>query len=66
MSEDSDADEEYDEIVALIHCVVEEMKRIGTYYDYLSFHKLISKGKFPLNNVAFLLFLDVIHWTGMV
>ena len=32
--------------------------------EYIYFHKLVSDGKFPLDNLAFLLFSDVVRWFG--
>lgn len=49
-----DKDEEYTEIVSLIPTVIDELKRAGKLTEYISFHKLVSDGKFPLDNLAFL------------
>ena len=35
------------------------LKDAGHFETWMAFHRLISKGQFPLNNIAFLLFLDV-------
>ena len=59
-----DKDEEYTEIVSLIPTVIDDLKRAGKLTEYISFHKLVGDGKFPLNNLAFLLFLDVVRWFG--
>ena len=55
-------DQDHLKIQELLPAVINEMKRIGKYKEYLSFHKLVSDGKFPLDNIAFLLLLDVVHW----
>ena len=57
-----DQDEEYTEIVSSIPIVIDDLKRAGKLTEYISFHKLVSDGKFPLDNLAFLLFLDVLRW----
>ena len=59
-----DKDEEYTEIVSSIPTVIDELKRAGKLTEYISFHKPVSDGKFPLDNLAFLLFLDVVRWFG--
>jgi hypothetical protein len=59
-----DKDEEYTEIVSLIPTVIDQLKRAGKLTEYISFHKLVNDGKFPLDNLAFLLFLDVVRWFG--
>ena len=55
-----DKDEEYTEIVSLIPTVIDDLQQAGKLTEYISFHKLVSDGKFPLDNLAFLLFLDVV------
>lgn len=52
---------DYGEVVALLPAVIEELKRIGKYEEYLSFHRLVRDGTFPLNNIAFIPFLDVVR-----
>jgi hypothetical protein len=59
-----DKDEEYTEIVSLIPTVIDQLKRAGKLTEYISFHKLVNDGKFPLDNLACLLFLDVVRWFG--
>jgi hypothetical protein len=55
-----DKDEEYTEIVSLIPTVIDDLQQAGKLTEYISFHKLVSDGKFPLDNLVFLLFLDVV------
>ena len=38
------------------------MKDDNTLDEYLAFNRLLSEGRFPLDNIAFLLFLDVVRW----
>jgi hypothetical protein len=38
----------------LIPTVIDELKRAGKLTEYIYFHKLVSDGKFPLDNLAFL------------
>jgi hypothetical protein len=59
-----DKDEEYTEIVSLIPTVIDELKRAGKLTEYIYFHKLVSDGKFPLDNLAFWLLSDVVRWFG--
>jgi len=56
---------DYGEVVAFLPAVIEELKRIGKYEEYLSFHRLVRDRKFPLNNIAFILFLDAVRWFCM-
>jgi hypothetical protein len=49
-----DKDEEHTEIVSLIPTVIDELKRAGKLTEYIYLHKLVSDGKFPLDNLAFL------------
>ena len=49
-----DKDEEYTEIVSLIPTVIDDLQRAVKLTEYISFHKLVSDGKFPLDNLAFL------------
>lgn len=55
----------YTEIISLLPTVIDELKNIGQLEEFLSFHKLVSEKKFPLGNIAFLLFLDVVRWYGL-
>jgi hypothetical protein len=62
---DIEEDGEYNELISLIPDVIDELKRSGKLEDYLSFHRLVSVGKFPLDNIAYLLFMDVVRWFSL-
>jgi hypothetical protein len=42
--------------------VLAEVHQAGFLQEYILFNKLMSEGAFPFENIAFLLFLDVIKW----
>jgi hypothetical protein len=46
----------------LLPSVVETLKRKGKLETWIKFNKLLSTDSFPLDNIAFLLVLDVIKW----
>ena len=56
---DEDDTSKYQEMVSLLPVVLEEMKKSGKLEDYLAFHRIVSANKFPLDNISYLLFLDV-------
>lgn len=56
---------EYEIINSLLPTVIEEIKRSGKIEEYVAFHRLVSVKKFPLNNIAYLLFLDVVRWFAL-
>lgn len=59
-----DKDNEHSEIISLLPSVVEQLKKAGKLTEFILFHKLIKDRAFPLDNIAFLLFLDVVRWFG--
>lgn len=56
---------EYEIINSLLPTVIEEIKRSGKIEEYVASHRLVSVKKFPLNNIAYLLFLDVVRWFAL-
>ena len=46
----------------LIDDVITVLESHGIQSDFITFLKLVADGKFPLNNVAFMLFIDVVKW----
>ena len=46
----------------LVSKVLEQLKNNNLKYEFLSFLELVSNDRFPLTNVAFRLFLDVVKW----
>ena len=55
----------YDELVSLLPKVIDTLKEHGKMQEFLSFNRLLSEDKFPLDNIAFLLFLDVVRWLSL-
>lgn len=42
--------------------MISSLKQAGRFETFLKFPKLITEDKFPLDNIAFLLFLGVVTW----
>jgi hypothetical protein len=42
--------------------VLDKLSDVGKKNKLLKFFKLVQDGKFPLNNIAFELFLDIVEW----
>jgi hypothetical protein len=42
--------------------VLDKLSDVGKKDKLLKFFKLVQDGKFPLNNTAFELFLDIVEW----
>ena len=40
----------------------EDLKTAGKYEVFMKFMKLVANNVFPLNNIAFLLFMDNVEW----
>jgi hypothetical protein len=43
----------------LLRSVIEERKKSGHLKPWMDFHRMVSNGKFPFDNIAFQLFMDV-------
>ena len=53
----------FEELIGVI--VVRRIRQIESLYqldEYLAFNRLLNNKKFPLTNIAFLLFIDVVRW----
>ncbi|CAG2244993.1 unnamed protein product [Mytilus edulis] len=50
------------EILQLVPTVLENLKSCNKQDMYVKFHTLINENKLPMNNIAFLLFSDVVEW----
>jgi hypothetical protein len=48
--------------VTLLPGVITSLKEAGKLGEFLTFNRLLNEKRFPLTNVAFLLFLDVVRW----
>lgn len=44
--------------------VAECMKSFGCLKPWIQFHQMVSEGTFPMNNICFQLFLDVVRFFG--
>ncbi|CAH1798622.1 unnamed protein product [Owenia fusiformis] len=54
--------EMYDEINKLLPEVIANLAREGVLTSVYKFIKLVADGEFPIENMAFLCFLDVVEW----
>jgi hypothetical protein len=63
---DSDSDDYVlNELVNLLPGVLKTLKDSGHVSDYLAFNRLLIENRFPVNYIAFLLFLDVVRWMDL-
>jgi hypothetical protein len=69
MEDEMDGNSEYEahanEIISLLPSVFNTLKECGLTSEFISFNKLLSEKKFPMDNIAFLLFLDVVRWFSL-
>ena len=49
-------------VVEVFQDVLDKLSDVGKKDKLLKFFKLVQDGKFPLNNIAFELFLDIVQW----
>jgi hypothetical protein len=49
-------------VVEVFQDVLDKLSDVGKKDKLLKFFKLVQDGKFPLNNIAFELFLDIVGW----
>ena len=45
--------------------VLRTLKQADKVNEFIQFNRLLSEGKFPMNNIALLLFLDVVRWYSL-
>ena len=45
--------------------VLDTLKKCDKIDEYVAFHRLLEDKKFPVTNIAFLLFLDVVRWLSL-
>ena len=55
-------EENMDSIISTMPSVIDYLKSEGKLEIWKNFHFLLASHKFPLNNIAFLLYLDVVKW----
>jgi hypothetical protein len=49
-------------VVKVFKDVLDQLSDVGKKDKLFKFFKLVQDGKFPLNNIAFELFLDIVEW----
>ena len=49
-------------VVEVFQDVLDKLSDVGKKNQLLKFFKLVKDGKFPLNNIAIELFLDIVEW----
>lgn len=54
-----------DELVKIIPNIVTRLRKEGMLADFVTFLRLINDDKFPLNNISFLLLLEVSRWYSL-
>ena len=54
-----------DELVKIIPNIVTRLRKEGMFADFVTFLRLINEDKFPLNNISFLLLLEVSRWYSL-
>ena len=58
-------DETIASLTSLLPMVVENLKTANKLEEFISFNRLMSEKRFPMENIAFLLFLDVVRWYNL-
>lgn len=59
---DDSADAELQEMVGLVPKVYSVLKEQGKLYHWIQFMRMTGQNHFPSDNIAYLLFLDVVEW----
>jgi hypothetical protein len=54
-----------DELVKIIPNIVTRLRKEGMLADFVTFLRVINEDKFPLNNISFLLLLEVSRWYSL-
>ena len=54
-----------DEVVQLLSDVIKELKKVGLANIIIYFFRLVSNGKFPMQNISFLLWTEVVQWFNL-
>ena len=58
----SEHQEEEDRLIRNIPSVLQNLKESGNLKSFEKFCELIAKNEFPMQNIGFLLFLDIVDW----
>ena len=53
---------EIEELNNLVPKVLENLKTEGQVETYIAFNRLVAENSFPLTNIPYLLFLDIVNW----
>ena len=61
-NEPNEVNETVNELQNLLPDVVATLKEAGQIETYIKFNKLLSKNLMPMNNICYLLFLDLVEW----
>lgn len=64
-NEADNADHDSQILIEAIPAILDEMKSIGHREASISFNKMLANKQFPLDNIAFLLFMDVCMFLSM-
>ena len=60
-----ESDEIFATLVEMLPNVLQTLKQADKVNGFIQFNRLLSEGKFPMNNIALLLFLDVVRWYSL-
>ena len=58
-------DEHFTILVDMLPNVIQTLKDAGKVNEFIQFNHLLSEGKFPMTNIAFLFFLDIVRWYSL-
>ena len=62
VSDTSSQDADIDQLCSLLPHVMETLKKAGHAESYVKLNQLLATGEMPLDNICFLLLLDLIEW----
>ena len=58
-------EQQIQEMSSMIPQVLSNLQTIGKLDTWMKFHKMLANGTFPMDNIAFQLFLDVAEWFSL-
>jgi hypothetical protein len=61
---DDEDDEDITQVIKDIPSVVSKLRSYGHFEIWKKFNNMISNNEFPMDNIAYLLFLDIVKWYG--
>lgn len=62
VDEDETNSNEFKELCNLFPKVIENLKNADQLETYMQYNRMVADNSFPLQNIAYLLFLDVVNW----